>query len=155
MEVRFIADTMLGKLAKWLRILGWDVEYFPRIPDDELARRVEATGRILLTRDTLIVRRRKVRGRFFLVQGDHWKEQLRQVVGRFGRPAPPQALFSRCVRCNVPLEKIEKEQVRGRVPPYVFLTQKRFRTCPACGRLFWPATHHDAMIRDLEKALGQ
>jgi len=150
---RFIADTMLGRLARWLRILGCDVEYFPRIPDDALAERVAATGRILLTRDTLLVQRRKVRGRCFFVQGDRYADQVRQVVERFGllealRP------FSRCVCCNVPLEEIPRAAVEGRVPPYVFRTQERFAACRGCGRLFWPATHHEAMRRHLAKILG-
>ncbi|MCL5966184.1 MAG: Mut7-C RNAse domain-containing protein [Deltaproteobacteria bacterium] len=152
MEPRFIADGMLGKLAKWLRILGCDVEFFPKIPDDELADRVEETGRVLLTRDTRIIKRRKVRHRHFFVRGDDCKDQLRQVVAH--SPLDPERrLFSRCVLCNEPLVTIEKAGVEDRVPPYVYLTQDRFRTCASCGRIYWPATHHDGMARHLKELL--
>lgn len=154
MRERFIADTMLGKLARWLRILGCDVEYFERIDDGDLADRVEATGRILLTRDTLIVRRRKVRDACLLVRGDSWKEQLRQVAAHFGI-APRGNLFTRCVLCNEPLREADKASVEGRVPPYVYATQERFASCPACGRIYWKATHHAGMEARLREILGE
>ncbi len=84
MEPKFIADAMLGKLARWLRVLGCDVEYFPLIGDAELVARASRTGRLILTRDTLLVRRRGARDNHFFVAGDHFRDQLRQVVERFG-----------------------------------------------------------------------
>lgn len=149
---RFIADGMLGKLATWLRILGCDVEYFGDMADAELVERAEETGRVILTRDTLLVRRRKARDNHFFVTGDGWRDQLRQVVAAFGiDPAGP--LFTRCVRCNAPLAPIDKPLVADRVPPYVYGTQAEFRACPSCGRLFWKATHRDAMERQLREIL--
>ena len=150
---RFIADTMLGRLAKWLRILGCDVEYFERIPDSDLAERVEKTGRILLTRDTLIVKRRKVRESCFFVSGDDHGAQLRQVVRHFGIDRVA-GLFTRCVRCNEPLEEVEKPLVEGKVPPYVYRTQERFSACPSCRRIYWKATHWGGMERHLGALLG-
>ncbi len=150
---RFIADAMLGKLAMWLRILGCDVEYFPDLPDAEIVARASRTGRIILTRNTLLIRRRKARDNHFFVTGDGWRDQLRQVVGAFGID-PAGRLFTRCVRCNEPLEAIDKPLVAGRVPPYVFETQGAFSACPSCGRLFWKATHREEMERQLRDILS-
>jgi uncharacterized protein len=151
-ERTFIADMMLGKLAKWMRILGYDVEYFPEIGDEDLIERAEATGRLILTRDTLLVRRRRVRGRHYFVRGDDWREQLRQVVAAFP-PAPPDRLLCRCLRCNAPLAEIPREEVRGKVPPYVHETQEEFATCPSCGRIYWGATHRDKVAEQLREIL--
>jgi len=150
---RFIADGMLGKLATWLRILGCDVEYYPDIPDAEIVERALRTGRILLTRDTLLIRRRKARDNHFFVMGDGWRDQLRQVVEAFGID-PAGRFFTRCVRCNAPLEAIDKPLVAGRVPPYVYETQDAFSACPSCGRLYWKATHRGEMERQLREILS-
>ena len=153
MEYRFIADAMLGKLAKWLRIMGCDVEYFADIPDKELAERACAEKRIILTRDTLLIRRRKVRGNYFFVEGDSYKDQIRQVVKHFSLD-PFAGLLTRCLVCNVSLDKIGKMLVKNRVPQYVYETQAVFRICPLCSRIYWHATHKDAMVRQLEAMLA-
>ena len=150
---RFIADGMLGKLATWLRILGCDVEYFPALPDSEIAERAMRTGRVILTRDTLLIRRRQARENHFFVTGDGWRDQLRQVVKAFGID-PAGRLFTRCVRCNEPLEAVEKPVVAGRVPPYVYRTQEAFSGCPSCGRIYWKATHRGEMERQLREILS-
>ena len=153
MEYRFIADAMLGKLAKWLRIMGCDVEYFSEIPDKELAKRACAEKRIILTRDTLLIRRRKVRGNYFFVEGDSYKDQLRQVVQHFSID-PAARLLTRCLICNALLNDIDRTQVEYRVPQYVYETQAVFRVCPLCSRIYWHATHKDAMVRQLEAMLA-
>ncbi len=150
---RFIADGMLGRLATWLRILGCDVEYFGDLPDGEIVERAERTGRVILTRDTLLVRRRGARENHLFVAGDGWRDQLRQVVAAFGID-PGSRLFTRCVRCNAPLEPVDKTRVAGRVPPYVYATQEVFSDCPSCGRLYWKATHHAEMERQLRDILS-
>ncbi len=154
MAPRFLADAMLGKLATWLRILGCDVEYYGDLPDDEVVERAARTGRVILTRDTLLVRRRGARENHFFVTGDHWRDQLRQVVAAFGID-PSGRLFTRCVRCNAPLVPIEKPLVAGRVPPYVYETQETFSACPSCGRLYWKATHRERMERQLREILPE
>jgi len=140
----FIADAMLGKLARWLRVMGCDVEYFPLIGDRELVARAGETGRLILTRDTLLVRRREARGNHFFVTGDHFRDQLRQVVERFAID-PAGRFLTRCLECNTLLTEIEKENVRARVAPYVYTTQEIFHACPSCGRLYWQGTHRERM----------
>ncbi len=153
MAPRFLADAMLGKLATWLRILGCDVAYFGDLPDGELVARALGSGRVILTRDTRLVRRRLARENHFFVTGDGWRDQLRQVVTAFGID-PAARLFTRCVRCNERLASIDKAQAAGRVPPYVYGTQESFGVCPSCGRLYWHATHREQMEKQLREILS-
>jgi uncharacterized protein with PIN domain len=149
---RFFADAMLGRLATWLRILGCDVAYRPAIGDAELVRLAREEGRVVLTRDTRLVRRRWARANSFLVSGDGYREQLRQVVARFGID-PLARPLTRCARCNEPLEAADRAVLEGRVPPYVLSTQDRFSRCPGCGRIYWGATHREAMLREIRAML--
>jgi uncharacterized protein with PIN domain len=143
---RFFADSMLGKLALWMRVLGYDVEYEKEIDDDELVTRALGEGRTVLTRDTRLVERKALRGRAFFIAADRWKEQLRCVRERF---KTPDAFLSRCLRCNVPLENIKKEEARDRVPPYVYSVHDDFTACPGCERIYWPGTHKKEMEREV------
>ncbi len=154
MEAIFIADAMLGKLAKWMRLIGCDVEYFPAIDDEEIAERASRSGRIILTRDTLLVKRRKARDNYFFIQNDDYKEQLTQVVDHF-RIDPYQHILSRCIRCNEKLEAAEKNSVKHKVPPYVYETQGTFESCPSCQRIYWGATHKDQMLQQLDDILNK
>ncbi|MBI3756239.1 MAG: Mut7-C RNAse domain-containing protein [Deltaproteobacteria bacterium] len=153
MKYRFIADDMLGKLAKWLRIMGCDVEYFSSISDKELVERAHSSGRIILTRDTLLIRRKKVKNNHFFVQGDSYKDQIRQVVNQFSID-PYAMLLTRCLLCNRVLENIDKEIAKDRVPRYVYETQDLFKICPACNKIFWHATHKARMISQLKTILA-
>ena len=152
-ETRFIADVMLGKLATWLRLLGCDVEYFPKISDDDLVERAFRTGRVILTRDTELIRCRKVRDNHFFVRGDGFRDQLRQVAERFSI-VPFGRIMTRCLRCNETLMVIDRSEVRDRVPPYVFETQRDFRTCGRCGRVYWRGTHRDKALTQVIEIFG-
>ena len=147
--MKFLADNMLGRLATWLRLLGYDTLYLPHANDPELARIARAHGRILLTRDVELTRRRDVR--HLLIESEQVELQMRQVLRAFNLSA--REAFSRCAECNVPLESVSKESVTGSVPPYVFQTQERFRRCAECGRIYWRGTHWAhiiAQIQDLD-----
>src|SRR5262245_10457029 len=148
--VAFAVDTMLGRLARWLRILGHDVAYGPHLHGAGLVACARREERVILTRDTQLVRDPNL-PRHVFVRSDHFREQLRQVAEVV--PLERDASFSRCVECNRPLEETERDTIRSRVPPYVFQTQPRFWTCRDCGRVFWPATHHARMRAEL-MALG-
>ena len=152
MERKFIADAMLGRLARWLRIMGYDTEYFPAIADAELVERGESGGRLILTRDTLLIRRRRARHNSFLVEGDHFRDQLRQVVLVFGLD-PLGRFLTRCLECNTPLCDIDRESVGDLVPSYVLGTQERFQVCPSCHRLYWGGTHRERMREALQAIL--
>ncbi len=153
MERAFIADSMLGRLARWLRVMGCDTEYFPEIGDAELVERAWQSGRLILTRDTLLVRRRRARDNSFFVEGDHFRDQLRRVTAAFG--IDPFARFlTRCIECNAPLRDAVRTEAEKRVPPYVFATQGCFQFCPACDRLYWGGTHRERMAAELREILG-
>lgn len=153
MDRTFIADTMLGKLARWLRVMGCDVAYFREIGDADLVERAERSGRLILTRDTLLVRRRRVRNNHFFVEGDHFRDQVRQVVRAFAID-PFEGFLSRCLECNALLQAIDRKSAEGRVPPYVFVTQEHFQICPDCSRLYWGGTHRERMAGELKEILG-
>lgn len=149
--VRFFADSMLGSLARWMRTLGYDVEYSSSIDDKELVERALEERRIILTRDTLLVKRARARGRCLFITGDEVGAQLRQVVGNYG--APSGLALTRCLRCNTMLEAVGKEAVEEKVPPYVYSTQERFSACLRCGRVYWAGTHRDKMLDEIERLL--
>jgi uncharacterized protein with PIN domain len=147
---RFLVDAMLGRLARWLRVLGYDTLYFSDADDAALVRRALAEDRILLTRDVELTRRRGVR--VILISDDRVGNQLREIVG-FLHLSADQA-FSRCINCNAPLVEFERAQARDLVPPYVFATQTRFRRCAECGKVYWRGTHWARMQSTLESARG-
>ncbi len=142
---------MLGRLALWLRTMGFDVLYERDIDDKALINRAISEERIILTRDTALVKRRILRHRFFFVHNDLLDEQLREVLGRF-KPCR-ERFFSRCLRCNLLLTGVAKESVAGRVPPYVLRTETHFSMCKGCGRIYWPGTHTANMKKKIEGLL--
>lgn len=149
---RFVADAMLGRLAKSMRILGYDVSYDPASDDASLKLAAVRDQRIILTRDREVAET-GLPVRVVLVSSDHHKEQLRQVVSEFGLPAP-EARFTRCLVCNLPVEDVPKAEVEGAVPPYVLETQDSFARCRRCGRVYWNATHVAHAVEWLDEVLG-
>ncbi|MFN8543098.1 MAG: Mut7-C RNAse domain-containing protein [Candidatus Binatia bacterium] len=147
---RFACDVMLGRLARWLRILGYDVAYGPHLRRLVLLRCARREGRLLLTRDTRLLRDPELPPHVFL-RSDHFREQLREVAARV--PLGTAALLTRCLDCNRPLEAAPRATAQDRVPPYVLETQARFQRCPGCGKLYWSATHRARMEQEL-LALG-
>jgi uncharacterized protein with PIN domain len=150
---RFVADVMLGRLAKWLRIAGFDVLYSNRFSDDELVRLSSGEGRILLSRDTRLLVRRVV-SRFIFLESEDVRAQLRQVL-RSTRITHLPALLSRCLSCNEPLAEVPRESVSDLVPAYVFRTQSNFKACPSCRKIYWAGTHRQSVMRTLEKLLSE
>lgn len=138
--MRFFADAMLGRLAKRLRLGGWDTKYESFIHDADLVRRAAAEGRIILTRDRRLMLRRGARGTAFLLHANGVDDQWRELTAHWPALTAGDA-FSRCAECNTPIESVDREDVRDRVPPYVYRTQDKFFACPGCGRIYWPGTH--------------
>ncbi len=144
-ELRFLADEMLGKLAKWLRTIGYDTVYYTGGGDSALVQRALAEDRVILTKDSHLVRRKLARKALF-IRSDYPREQFKQVVEELGLDAQSK-LFTRCLVCNRELILVEKEVIRDRVPSYTYLTQDRFYECPGCERVYWPGTHKDSMLQ--------
>jgi uncharacterized protein with PIN domain len=146
-SLRLLADGMLGRLAKWLRLLGYDTAYDNAATDPALARRARAEGRVLLTRDHELAARRGLRT--LLIRSQVLEEQVQEV--RDGLGPPPHPALSRCAVCNSVLESVSPAQVTDRVPPYVLRTHTEFRRCPGCGRVYWPGSHLQAMRTQIEE----
>ncbi|MGH7771739.1 MAG: Mut7-C RNAse domain-containing protein [Candidatus Binatia bacterium] len=148
--MKFVADKMLGRLAKWLRIIGQDVTYGPHLSGYGLIRTARREGRLILTRDRSVAKKNPPD--YLLIQSDQFREQLKQVILAC-RLDPLKDALTRCVECNTLLEPIAKMAVQEKVPPYVFSTQERFSFCQGCQRIYWPATHQQKMLEEL-KASG-
>lgn len=134
--LRFAVESTLGKLAKWLRILGYDTIFERSRPSAAGAE----PDRIIITRTRRRFEHLPSERRIF-IRSDRPEEQLREVIRSAGLTADSLAPFTRCIRCNEPIEKVARESVRNRVPDYVWQTRSSFRQCPRCGRIYWPGTH--------------
>jgi uncharacterized protein len=144
--LRFLADSNVGRLARWLRAYGYDAAYAPHVDDRHLIARALAEGRVVLTRDVDLMRRRVVAHgtvRAVLLRSDRVGDQLSQVVAELGLGGA--RALTRCLECNVELEGRLMSEVSDRLPPYVRATQTRFSECPRCGRVYWPGTHWQHM----------
>ncbi|MBI4495777.1 MAG: Mut7-C RNAse domain-containing protein [Deltaproteobacteria bacterium] len=150
MNMKFIVDRTLGKLAGKLRALGFDTRYWEGGRLEEAVQAAAAEERVLLTRS-----RRLPSGadRVFPVQANDPWEQLREVLSRLRLELREEQFFSRCLRCNALLRQVSKEEVEGRVPDFIFRTYDLFHLCPRCQRVFWPGTHLNRLRADLEKQL--
>lgn len=145
---RFVLDIHLGRLAAYLRMLGFDTVYRNDCHDEELARISAGEHRILLTRDVGLLKRSTIT-HGYLVRSNQPHAQLREVVERFdlfGSLAP----FERCLRCNTSLVPVSKEAVADRVPPRTLEHYDEFRRCPGCERIYWKGSH----FRRMEKLIA-
>lgn len=150
-ELRFAVDAMLGRLARWLRLLGFDAWSEPDVPDERLVRRALEDGRWILTRDRALPREWRA-PRVHVVAAEAPFAQLREVARAFdlGARARP---FARCSRCNAELRALAPGEVERRVPARVRERQARFLACPGCGRAYWEGTHVARMRRVMAEAL--
>ncbi|MBM4123471.1 MAG: hypothetical protein FJ246_00715 [Nitrospira sp.] len=151
----FFADSMLGRLARWLRILGYDTAYERVVPDRDVIDRVLRENRWLLTRDEDLAKRRVLRGRHTLLTSDALEEQLRQLARELSLDLaidPHRA--SRCAECNLTLGPIPHEEAVRLVPAFVSGQQAAFTSCAGCGRIYWPGTHWSDLLARLKRFRG-
>lgn len=150
--MKFIADEMLGKLAKWMRLLGYDTEYVKLKDDNYLVNKAFQEQRILLTRDTRIIERKFI-PRFLLVKSDDFTKQLREVIKNFNLVPAEELFFTRCLICNTNIKPISKDLARDKVPAYVYETQEDFLICTICNRIYWRGTHVEKAKERLKEIL--
>jgi uncharacterized protein with PIN domain len=148
--IKFIADCHLGKLAKFLRLLGIDTLYFPHIEDDDLIQLAKEEERIILTRDRSLSQRKNVPVLYLEPQAT--QAQLKVLIDLYKLHEHPLFL-SRCIICNTPLQIIEKEKVIGRLPEKVKKYFDYFEYCPTCDRIYWRGDHYRRMKRYLDQVL--
>jgi uncharacterized protein with PIN domain len=144
-----LLDAMLGRLARWLRLMGYDAAYLPDTDDIEVVRQARAEARVILTRDRGLARRSGIRA--ILIDSQCLEEQITEVRQHLGLPSEP--ITARCGVCNTPLCDLAHHAAQGRVPPYIWRTQAAFTECTHCRRVYWHGTHWDAIQHRLKSAL--
>ena len=152
MEISFAVDSNAGKLARLLRMMGYDAAFFKDIDDSDLVHIALKESRVILTRDTQIMKRRVVTSgqvTAILIEDDEPERQIRQVITTLNLN-PQSRPFSLCLECNYPLVAKSKTEVAELVPPYVFRTQSHYMACPRCHRIYWRGTHWQAMTEKLK-----
>jgi uncharacterized protein with PIN domain len=146
---RFLADEMLGSLARWLRIVGYDTTYVKDLEDCEILELARSEGRLLLTRDHQLAERAGARG--LLITSAALDEQLGQVAAAYGlkmdRP------MSRCTLCNGPLRTVGKEEVGPGAPERVRASHEEFYVCQSCGQVYWKGSHWEHINERLRRVL--
>jgi len=141
---RLLVDAMLGRLARWLRLMGYDAAYWRDGSDEALIAAAQAEDRLIVTRDHALAGRRGVCAVLIAAEGlDEQIAEARTALG--GAPAP----FTRCSACGGELTDLPCEVARDLVPPYVWQTQTQFSRCAICGRVYWRGTHWPALQRRL------
>ncbi|SFR41981.1 hypothetical protein SAMN05216203_0138 [Marinobacter daqiaonensis] len=149
-ETRFAADAMLGRLARWLRALGYDTRYSATIDDHDLVELSDRESRILLTRDRHLVTFLRPR-RSVLLESGSPLSQLREVAEACPIEMKENHLFTRCLLCNAPLHEVTATEIANRVPEESRNREGPFLCCPECGRVFWYGSHVRRMRATLER----
>jgi len=155
-EISFITTEELGKLAKWLRVLGYDCEYCSDKKESALVIKALRDKRVLLTRTE---RLKKFTGiKTVVIKHDHVEDQIEQVIKELGLPLDKEKVLERCVECNVPLSCVKKNDIKEKVPEHVYNTQETFKECPGCGKVFWRGTHWsnvDKKVEEMRRKTGK
>ena len=152
MDPTFLTDSSLGRLSKWLRLLGYDTVYHRGNADRAFLRAAEKEGRVVLTRRRDLLARQHP-GIVLFVKSDRVEDQIAETLRELNVKPDPHAFFTICPECNVSLSPAERESVRNRIPDYVYRTQHEFSSCPGCRRVYWPGTHRTRALAVLQRVL--
>ena len=156
MGIRFVADNNVGKLARWLRLMGYDTVLLRAKNDDQLIKIALGQDRVIVTKDGQFMKRRLVTNgslNTIHIQQDDPESQVQEVVTKLKLDCHFKP-FSLCLECNTLLLARDKKEVKSRVPTHVFETQTQYMQCPACKRIYWPGTHWRAMVKKLQDLQG-
>ena len=152
-EIKFIADAMLGKLSKWLRILGFDTLYYRNKENDTLLELAFEENRQILTRKTSLKERKNIENHLLFIYENDSLKQLREVLEYYKLTIDPHDVFTRCLICNQKLEALPAALAKDRVPEYVANTEKAFFICPHCKKIFWRGSHYENMWQKIKATL--
>jgi len=151
--LKFIADGMLGKLTRWLRMLGYNVKYSNKLDDAQLITMAKKDKGILLTRDLELYQQATAKAvDAFYLQGKTETEKLAELAKRFNIKLDINMATSRCPKCNTKVETISKEEVVGKVEKSTFAYYNEFWKCPRCEQIYWQGAHWTRIQKTLEKA---
>ena len=153
MTPRFVVDTMLGRLARWLRAMGYDTLYLGQAEDRRLRELARAEQRVLVTRDRVLARLAEPDS--CLIRSERVDDQVIEAVQRLALSPDNGDWLSRCLECNGLLEPGSRESVQALVPEHIFATHTDFLRCPGCGRIYWAGSHADRMVERLSQLLGR
>ncbi len=150
--LKFKTDGTLGRLARWLRVIGYDAMHEKAVIDRQFLEKSRKEERIVLTRRRDLSQR-NYRGTMIIIKSDSLRDQIRELKSKLPElTVMPERLFTICLQCNRPLSPAERSEVKDLVPPYVFETQEAFMMCQSCGKIFWAGTHRERaekFLRDL------
>jgi uncharacterized protein with PIN domain len=149
--MKFLLTKELGRLAKWLRILGFDSEYSKQDNASSLIIQALRENRIIITRNHRLPKSAGIK--IILIEAEKIKAQVSEVLKALKITPPSDMMFSRCIICNAELVSVAKEKIRDKVPEYVFNTQEVFITCPQCNRIYWQGTHWGNVQNTLKEIL--
>ena len=151
--LKFLTDGMLGKLTRWLRMLGHDVEYSKSLDDDQLIAKAKEEGRVLLTRDLKLYQRATSRGMdTFLVEDKSEDKKLAELAKRFNLKLEIDVATSYCPKCNTRIKLVSKGEVADNVPDTTYSYYNEFWKCPKCGQIYWQGAHWKRIDATLKKA---
>ncbi len=151
-QYRFIADVMLGRLTRWMRLLGFDTQYYHDISDKQIIRIAKEQGRFILTRDTRLIKIKGIKD-YLLIRTNDSFQQLLEVIRALN--LQDFHLLSRCVSCNGQLSRLpDKTEIKDAVPDFVFLNFNSFLKCSDCGKIYWEGTHPKLFKEKLANVLG-
>jgi uncharacterized protein with PIN domain len=152
-RLKFITDGMLGKLTRWLRMLGHDVEYSRSDDDKKLIEKAKSEKRILLTRDFKLYQQAMMQGvDAVLVEASTGAEKLADLAGRFNFKLEIDVTVSRCPKCNAKIKPVSKDIVIDRVPKSTSTYYNEFWECPRCGQIYWQGAHWKKIEKTLKEA---
>jgi hypothetical protein len=148
--MKFLADRTLGKLAKGLRMLGYDTLYYREEDIHQLIHLARQEDRIILTRNTKLALRRP-KDRIITITEDHPSRQLKEVVQKGTLSLGEEKPYTRCLLCNDTINAIPREEAEGKVPDFIFSQQRDFYRCPKCRRIYWQGSHLNNMAKKVEE----
>ncbi len=151
--MKFVVDGMLGSFTRWLRLLGYEAEYFKAASDNFLLERTASENAVLLTRDVELFRRARARGlQAFLAEGEDEAERLSNVASQLGLSLDVDEVLSRCPICGSSLKQVDINEVRDRVPEGTLRRYRDFWVCTGCGKTYWRGGHWKKINETLAKA---
>ena len=151
--MKFIVDRMLGRLAKELRMLGYDTVYYRGDNAYQMIKLAREEDRVILTRNAKLIPKRS-EDRLVRIMEDKTPLQLKELIQKKVISLYEENLFSRCLLCNIPLDKIPREEAKGKVPDFIFYQQKEFSRCPRCLRIYWQGSHQENMQKKVKELFG-
>ena len=151
--MKFIVDRMLGRLAKGLRMLGYDTVYYRGDNAYQMIKLAREEDRVILTRNAKLIPKRS-EDRLVRIMEEKTPLQLKELIQMKVISLYEENLFSRCLLCNIPLDKIPREEAKGKVPDFIFYQQKEFSRCPRCLRIYWQGSHQENMQKKVKELFG-